>query len=197
MMFGNLCDQIRFNLFMTWHSLEGWQIQNSKEAKKFHKLLEGKTVVPIDDSIDDEVYALIGKCISAFQHLENTIISVISRYFGPTAYPSVEAVLTEVRFSEILGGLRRINKVNELCTQTDMETVCNYAKLICEKRNILMHSYFIGASRPDGGVQVMRRRKDKDKHHVQFGRLERNQLKEFIEETKKLDSFIRHLLLPE
>lgn len=181
---------------MPWHPIEGWKIKDSKEARKFHKLLDGKTVEPIDDSIDDESYALIGKCVSAFQHFENTIISVISRYFGPTAYPSVEAVLTEVRFSEILGGLRRINKVNELCSQTDMETVFNYAKLICEKRNFLMHSYFIGKSNPDGGIQVMHRTKAKDKHHVQYGRLERQQLQEFIGETKKLDSFIRHLLLP-
>ncbi|MFA5799595.1 MAG: hypothetical protein WC840_01395 [Candidatus Peribacteraceae bacterium] len=180
---------------MTWNPIEGWKIQDSKEAKKFHKLLNGRPVEAINDSIDEGAYALIGKCISAFQHLENTIVSVISRYFGPTAYSSVEAVLTEVRFSEILGGLRRINKVNELCSHADMETVYNYSKLICEKRNFLVHSYFIGKSNPDGGIQVMHRTKARDKHHVQFGRLERQPLQEFIEETRKLDSFIRYLLL--
>ena len=176
---------------MPWHPFKSWKLKDTSEAKQFQKLLEGETLQPINDSIDDEVYILIGKCIVSFQHLEDTMIAVISRYFGPSALISMWALLTDVRFAEILESLRRINKVNELCDQKKMKTVCDYAKKISEHRNLLVHSYFIGASRPDGGVQVVNRRKSKNEN----GRLERRQLEEFIEDTKNLDSFIRYLLL--
>ena len=180
---------------MTWPVVEDWKLRESKEGKKFNKIVKHGTAVPINDTIDDGVFALIGKFICAFQHLENTIISVISRYFGPSSFPSIEAILCEVRFSEILGGLRRLNKVSELCDQNTMEAVCNYAERIGEIRNKLVHSNLVGKSQPDGGVQIMRRKKSPNKYHIQFSRIKPSQLKEFIEETKKIDSFICNSLI--
>ncbi len=173
---------------MPWHPFEGWKLKGSSEGKKFQELLKGKDVPQIKDLIEDEDYILIGKCVAAFQHLEDTMIAVISRYFGTNTLTLIWALLAEARFAEILESLRRINKVNELCDEAKMKTVCAYAKKVCEHRNLLVHSHFPGTSRPNGGLQIVNKRKG-------HGRLERPQLEEFIKETKKLDSFIRHLLL--
>lgn len=173
---------------MTWPLLESWKLKNSSEGKKFQELLKGKVLPKIKESIEDEDYVLIGKCVAAFQHLEDTMLSVISRYFGTNALTSIWALMADARFAEIFEALRRINKVRELCDQAKMKIVCDYTGKVCEHRNILVHSLFPGTSRPNGGLQIMNKRKGN-------GRLDRSQLEEFVEETKNLDSFIRHLLL--
>ena len=174
---------------MPWPPFGSWKLKDSGEGIEFQKLLEGKTVPEIKDLIEDQDYILIGKCVAAFQHLEDTMIAVISRYFGTNTLPLIWALLAESRFAEILQSLRRINEVNQLCDKAKMKIVCSYTIKVCEHRNILVHSLIPGSSRPDGGIQIMNKRKG-------HGRLDRKQLEEFVEQTKQLDSFIRHLLLP-